>query len=186
VSGHHSKGPTRTDSDVHAGEALVRENVRRIAELEDVELQKRTLGERVIDTVSSICGSRRFIYLNALFFGLWLAANLGPVEGLHFDPFPFGLLTLVVSLEAIFLSLFILITQNLQVRLAERRHHLDLQIDLLAEQENTKMLQMLAAIHERLGIEEEDEQEVAALKQTTAPEKIIEEIQRHVEKEERP
>ena len=71
---------------------------------------------------------------------------------LAFDPFPYTFLTLVVSLEAIFLSIFILISQNQETQLTERRKHLDLQINLLAEQENTKMLQLLIAISEKVGV----------------------------------
>jgi uncharacterized membrane protein len=81
-----------------------------------------------------------------------------------------------VSLEAIFLSTFILISQNQETRLSERRNHLDLQINLLTEQENTKMLQMLKRISEKLDIEIEDDPTVQVLEQATRPEKLVEQI----------
>ena len=88
----------------------------------------------------------------------------------HIDPFPFQFLTLVVSLEAIFLTTFIMISQNRQGRIAERRNHLDLQINLLAEQENSKMLAMLDAIMEHLGIKDTDP-DVRILEEATQPDR---------------
>ena len=84
-------------------------------------------------------------------------------------------LTFVVSLEAIFLSTFILISQNRQNRVAERRNHLDLQINLLSEQENSKILAMLEAISEHLGLPEKDP-EVRILEESTRPERLVEQI----------
>lgn len=158
---------------------VVRENVRTIAQLEEAARDARTLTDRIVDTISTFCGSLAFVYVHTIWFSLWIAINLFPVRAIRFDPFPFGLLTMVVSLEAIFLSTFILITQNRQSQMADRRNHLDLQINLLAEQENTKMLQMLQAIHQHLGIRDEDP-EVAVLEQATKPEKVVQEIERYV------
>ncbi len=91
-----------------------------------------------------------------------------------------GFLTLGVSLEAIFLSAFIMITQNRQARLADRRNHLDLQINLLAEQEVTKLLEMVEGFHHHLGIGRSDP-DVAALKEATQAEKVVEHVQSYVE-----
>jgi uncharacterized membrane protein len=161
-------------------DALVRANVHTIAQLEQSAREGRTIPDRIIDMVSAFCGSLAFVYLHAMWFAAWILLNLWPTPGLQFDPFPFGLLTLVVSLEAIFLSTFILITQNRQSRIADRRNHLDLQINLLAEQENTKMLAMLTAIQKKLGIGDVDP-EVEVMEQATSPERVVEEIQRCVE-----
>ena len=73
-----------------------------------------------------------------------------------FDPFPFGLLTMIVSLEAIFLATFVLISQNRQAQLADRRAKVDLQVDMIAEQEVTKLMQLLIDIHDHLGINHQD------------------------------
>lgn len=95
-----------------------------------------------------------FIVFHAVWFGGWIAFNLEQGQGAAFDPFPFSLLSLIVSLESIFLALFILMSQSRSNVEADRRNHLDLQINLLAEDENTKMLQMLQALceHHKLAI----------------------------------
>jgi uncharacterized membrane protein len=166
----------------HAEETgqLVLENVQRIASMEEAERKARGAVDRVVDRISSFCGSLLFVYIHLVWFALWLGINLSPIRDLRFDPYPFGLLTLVVSLEAILLSTFILITQNRQARMADRRHHLDLQINMLAEQEATKMLVMLERIEKRLGIREQDP-EVAALEQATEPDKVVAAIKEYVE-----
>jgi len=120
----------------------------------------------------------KFVWLHVAGFAVWIALNLVPGVN-HIDPFPFTFLTLVVSLEAIFLSTFILISQNHDTRLSERRNHLDLQINLLSEQENTKMLMMLQAIAEKVGAEIEPDEDVSLLAQETELEKVVEQIQQH-------
>jgi uncharacterized membrane protein len=92
------------------------------------------------------------------------------------DPYPFSFLTLVVSLEAIFLSTFIMISENRQGRLEERRSHLDLQINLLAEQENTKMLQLLTSIARKLEVEDGGDPSVTVLEQATRPDALLKQI----------
>jgi len=88
-----------------------------------------------------------------VWFGFWLLAGTGSLPGLPaVDPFPFAFLTLVVSLEAIFLAIFVLISQNRMTRLADHRAHLDLQVNLLAEQESTTTLKLVQEIRAHLGI----------------------------------
>jgi uncharacterized membrane protein len=111
-----------------------------------------------------------------LWFGGWIGENL--VRGFAgFDPYPFSLLTLIVSLEAIFLSAFILISQNRDAHLSERRNQLDLQINLLAEQENTKMLTMLKQIADKVGADVSQDPTLAVLEQATQPAKLVEQIE---------
>jgi uncharacterized membrane protein len=172
----------RSAGDTAGVDELVRENVRAIAELEAAARLPRTHADRIIEGIARVCGSLAFIYVHVVLFTLWVAINLSPVRRWHFDPFPFPLLGVVAALEAIFLASSILLVQNRQTQLTERRSHLELQVNLLAEQENTKMLAMLEAIQERLGISAGDP-EVAALKQATEPEKLVEEIRRHVEED---
>src|SRR6185295_16943258 len=132
-------------------------NVRTIGEYEERALASRSPGERLGDAAARIIGTTAFAILHLIWFGAWILLNVGIVQGFTpFDPFPFSLLTLVVSLEAIFLSLVLVISQNRITRQAERRAHLDLQINLLAEEESSKTLQLLARIAERLGIEHLD------------------------------
>jgi uncharacterized membrane protein len=176
---HHRQGEPPADGKAQAHE-LVRQNVRTVAELEVAAQEARSRTDRIIDAIAGFAGSLTFVYVHILWFALWMAFNLCSNRRLHFDPFPFSLLTLVVSLEAIFLSTFILISQNREQQIADRRNHLDLQINMLTEQENTKMLEMLHSIQRRLGIEDKDPV-VQALKEATRPEKVAEEIRRHVE-----
>jgi len=163
---------------------LTRRNVALIGRLEDASKAKRTITDKVVDQITGFCGRMAFVWVHVIWFGGWIMLNLSHIgsKGLHFDPYPFQLLTLVVSLEAIFLSTFILISQNRQGRLAERRSHLDLQINLLSEQENTKMLAMLTAIQNHLGIEFSDAEETV-LEQATDPENMVKQIEDIVEKE---
>jgi uncharacterized membrane protein len=104
----------------------------------------------VTDAVTAVAGSAAFLVLHAVWFTVWIAINLR--RDPPFDPFPFTFLTLLVSLEAIILTGMVLMTQNRMTRQAEKRAHLDLQVNLLAEQELTTMLQMLTALCERLGV----------------------------------
>ena len=127
-------------------EDLAQQNIETIVRLEKATRAHRTLADRLVDAISAFCGSLVFVWVHLGWFGLWMGANL--LWGGAFDPYPFPLLMLIVSLEAIFLSTFILISQNRDAHLSEQRSQLDLQINLLAEQETTTMLTMLKQIAE--------------------------------------
>jgi uncharacterized membrane protein len=122
-------------------------NVRAIAQLERSAMADRSSADRLSDAITHVAGSLAFLVFHLVAFGLWIAVNIGLVPGVQpFDPYPFSFLTLVVSLEAIFLATFVLMSQNRAARLADRRAHLDLQVDLLAERELTAILHMLSAL----------------------------------------
>jgi uncharacterized membrane protein len=144
-------------------------NVRAIAELERRSIHQRGPADRVSDAIAHFAGSTTFVVVHAVLFAGWIAANVGMVPGVTpFDPYPFAFLTLVVSLEAIFLSIFVLMSQNRMAHLADRRAHLDLQIDLLAEREVTVMLRMLRALCDKQGIRLEGlDRDVQALLEET-------------------
>jgi uncharacterized membrane protein len=154
---------------------VTRENVRAMRRLEDLAVARRTTADRIAEFVAQFCGSITFVWIHTALFAGWILWNALPALP-HFDPYPFTFLTLCVSLEAIFLSSFILISQNYEMRVSERRSQLDLQINLLAEQENTKMLQMLERISRKLDIEEDDELELRVLEQATRPETLAKQI----------
>ena len=156
-------------------EDLTQRNVEAILQLEETAREKRTTLDRAVDGITSFCGSLSFVWFHAVWFGLWMIYGLIRKGG--FDPFPFQLLTLIVSLEAIFLSTFILISQNRDMQLAERRNHLDLQINLLTEQENTKMLMMLKQIADKVGADIHQDPDVKVLEQATRPDKLVEQIE---------
>ena len=122
-------------------------NVRAIAELEQNAMASRSSADRMSDAITRVAGSAPFVVVHVLWFTVWIVVNTHLVpEVPAFDPYPFSFLTLVVSLEAIFLAIFVLMSQNRAARLADRRAHLDLQVDLLAERELTVMLHMLRAL----------------------------------------
>lgn len=128
-------------------------NVRAIAELERAAMAQRTAADRVSDAITHVAGSAACVAAHAVGFAMWIAINVGLVPAIApFDPYPFSFLTLVVSLEAIFLSIFVLMSQNRMSRHADRRAHLDLQVDLLAERELTVMLHLLQALCDKHGI----------------------------------
>jgi len=159
----------------HTVEELTRRNVETILELEEAAKASRSTTDRVASAIAGFCGSMKFVWLHVIWFAFWIGLNVIPGFS-RFDPFPFTFLTLCVSLEAIFLSTFILISQNHETRLSDRRNHLDLQVNLLAEQENTKMLTMLKRIAEKLGVEDGDPA-TQVLQQATRPQKLVEQIE---------
>lgn len=166
-----SEEPSRTESP----DELTQRNVEVIKQLEDAAKQERTKSDLVAEVVARFCGSMTFVWVHVIWFGGWIIFNVVP--GLpRVDPFPFTFLTLVVSLEAIFLSTFILISQNHDTKLSERRNNLDLQINLLSEQENTRMLEMLRAIAEKLGCELPNDQEVKKLSEIVDPGRVAAQI----------
>jgi uncharacterized membrane protein len=157
----------------HSVADVTRENVRAMRRLEDLALGHRSHADRFADLVARFCGSITFVWVHAAVFAAWIAWNALPVLP-HFDPYPFTFLTLCVSLEAIFLSSFILIQQ---MRITERRNQLDLQINLLAEQENTKMLQLLDRMAKKMGLYDDDDPEIEVLEQATRPETLARQIE---------
>jgi len=155
---------------------LTRRNVELIRQLEEAAKQERTRSDLVAEAVAKFCGSMTFVWVHVVWFSAWVIINVAP--GLpHIDPFPFTFLTLVVSLEAIFLSTFILISQNHDTKITERRNHLDLQINLLSEQENTKMIGILQSIAAKVGAEIPHDPHLQALSEDTAPEKLVQQIE---------
>jgi uncharacterized membrane protein len=158
------------------GEDVTRENIEAMRRLEEAQMAQRTRADRIAAVIARFCGSMTFAWIHVAAFASWIAYNCVPWFK-AFDPYPFTFLTLVVSLEAIFLSTFILISQNYELRVTERRNMLDLQINLLAEQENTKMLQILEQIAKKVGARVEDDPQIRALEEATRPEALVRQIE---------
>ena len=160
---------------------LVRKNVEAIARLEQAAHVSRTRSDVISDTVAKFCGRPLFIYVHCLWFGAWLAINTlpAPFRQYRFDRPPFSILTMIVALEAIFLSSFILMSQTRQQKLADQRNHLDLQVNMLAEQESSQMLTMMKQLMDHVGIKTAVELE--ALQETTDHERLAEQIERSLE-----
>jgi uncharacterized membrane protein len=138
----------------HLGSATER-NIQTVANLERRFRDERTWLDRVSDAIGGFSGSIYFVLLHVIGISIWLLINAGHFFGVKkFDPFPFILLSMVVSVEAVLLSTFVLMKQNRMSERVEQRDHLNLQIDLLAEEEITKMLQLQRLVCKRLGIDE--------------------------------
>jgi uncharacterized membrane protein len=152
-------------------------NVRAICELEAAALARRSLSARVGDVIAIHAGRMWFIVVHMTWFAIWIALNVKPHGKGIFDPFPFPLLTMIVSLESIFLSLFILMSQNRTGLQADQRNHLELQINLLSEDENTKMLQMLRALCEHHKLKIANDPEIHAMTKRTEINDVLSELQ---------
>lgn len=156
---------------------IVEQNIAAIIERRQRMLDARNLQDRIADAITQFSGSMAFLYIHILWFLVWILLNVGIVKVKPFDPFPFGFLTLVVSLEAIFLSTFVLISQNRMSDAAEEKADLDLQINLLAEHEISRILRLVDAMAEQMGVAEAFDPSLDALKADTRPETVLDEIQ---------
>jgi uncharacterized membrane protein len=155
--------------------SVTRENVAAITHLEQHIGSAMTGTDRFADRVRRFCASAGFLVFHVIWFAAWIAWNAVPGTW-HFDPYPFTFLTLTVSLEAIFLSAFVLISQEHSSRLDAQRNRLDLQINLLTEQENTKMLLMLERIAAAVGVPTQSDEMLQAFEQTMKPEELARQI----------
>jgi uncharacterized membrane protein len=128
--------------------------------------KKRSRTEKIADWMTATFGSMVFLMLNVLWFVTWIVANVEVVPGVTpFDPFPFGLLTMIVSLEAIVLAIFVLISQNRATKIEDLREEIDLQVDILTERELTKLLKIVYAIAEKQGISLSQDEELQTMLQ---------------------
>jgi len=135
----------------------VQKNIQAIIKLEEEAFHNLSSGERISNTIARFVGRMSFAIYHIIWFGVWALINTGLIPTIEpFDAFPFTLLTTLVSLEAIFLSIFLLINQNAMSRQSDHRAHLDLQVNLLAEQEATQMLRMIRRICRKFEIEVDD------------------------------
>jgi uncharacterized membrane protein len=155
-----------------------KKNVETISQVEQKLVGRRTRMDRLGDAIARFFGTMRFIIAHALFFTGWFVLNLGLVPNIPpFDAYPFPFLGLIVGIEFIFLTTFVLMNQNLQSRREEQWAHLNLQLAMLAEHEVTKNMQMLHLICKHMGLEKSiGVSEVKELAQATAVTTLVEEI----------
>ena len=138
-----------------------------IADVVKLEPSSTTFGERLAEGITNFTGSLLFVWIHIVWFSLWIVLDL-PWWGFRpFDPFPFTFLTMVVSLEAIFLSAFILMSESTQSRLADHRARVNLEVDMIAEREVTKLMELVVAIHQHLGIHRPPDHELESIQKTT-------------------
>lgn len=145
-------------------------------------LRQRSLLTQISDDLTEICGSTSFLLFHLIYIGFWIAINLGYLPQIEiFDPFPFGLLTMVLSIEAIFLAIFILVSQNRSSYVNTIRDEVHMRVNLIAEEEITKVLQLLAEIRRDMGIKKEDPQLSEMLERINTnyiERSVLEELQR--------
>ena len=177
MSGAH---PRQTPEDTHLA-GVVHRNIEALLEMRREFDRRKGVQDRFADKVTAFTGSMRFVLLHAALVTVWLLINTGVLPIVKpFDPYPFVMLAMIASVEAIFLSTFVLISQNRMAALDDRRADLDLQISLLSEHEITRLITMVEAISRHLDLRmPHDLQE---LKKDVAPEVVLQEIESASEK----
>jgi len=155
------------------------QNIDAIAKLEHEALGRRTITERVSEVITKIVGNMTFLLAQLVLISSWILVNLQLIPGVSaFDPFPFGVLALIVSSEGVFLTIFVLISQSRMARQADRRSHLGLQVGMLSEQELTTILQMLQKLCQHMGVNvDSSRQEVRSFSKTTDVHKLASELE---------
>jgi uncharacterized membrane protein len=158
---------------------VVERNIRALLAHRQVEEQRRSLGERIAHGVTGFTGSLLFVSVHLIILALWLMINLGWLPHLaRFDP-SFTILASAASVEALFLATFVLITQKRMAALAAKRAELDLQVSLLSEHEITRLITLVAAMAEHMGLDGARDPELAELSQDVAPEEVMEKMEAH-------
>ncbi len=162
--------------------STVQSNIRSIAELDRHSEAQRTLSERVSDVIAGFSGSMAFVALHVVWFAVWFLVNTRVLPWVKpFDPYPFILLAMIVSVEGVLLSTFVLMKQNRMTKKSDARDHLNLQIDLLAEEEITKSLQLLRAIAKQLKIPDQNgDSELEEMTTTTSVDLVAQQIKQEL------
>lgn len=142
---------------------------------------KRTAAEKVADWLTSRFGSMAFLILNFIWFASWVLINTGNIKSITpFDPFPFSLLTTVVSLEAIFLAIIVLISQNRNSKVDDLREEIHLQVNLIAEKEITKIIKMMAVLLEKQGVDLSQDPEIKKWSRPVSEEDIENRLEKEI------
>ncbi|HEX8295479.1 MAG TPA: DUF1003 domain-containing protein [Chthoniobacteraceae bacterium] len=151
------------------------QNIKALLQRRRREDAARPLRHRIAARITTFSGSMAFVYLHLALFGFWIVANLPFVPFPKFDP-SYVVLAMFASVEAIFLSTFVLITQNRMAELADKRDDLNLQISLLAEHEVTRLVELVSQIGQKLGIDEATNPELKDLMRDVDPETVLDSI----------
>ena len=170
-------GPTYPPPPPSGLSPVLERNIRALQLRRQQEEKEATAEERVAETITRFTGSMRFVYLHFAFFGIWVAANLGWIPGVPaWDP-SFVVLAMVASVEAIFLSTFVLISQNRMAAAADKRADLDLQVSLLAEHEITRLVTLVSGIADRMRVKTKADAEVEEITRDVAPDAVLDELE---------
>jgi len=156
---------------------VLERNIRSLKERRMREERQAGAQERVADAITRFAGSMVFVYLHLVAFGFWIGVNAGLIPGVPRWDESFVVLGTTASVEAIFLSTFVLISQNRMAAAADKRADLDLQISLLAEHEVTKLTSLVSAIADRLDVRTEVDAELGEIQKDVAPEAVLDELE---------
>jgi uncharacterized membrane protein len=156
---------------------VVRRNIEALAERRHAAAERRAASARLADRVTRFAGSGRFVVIHLVVYAVWLLVNLPLLSLPRFDPSLVGLAT-EASVEAIFLSTFVLMTQNRMQAIADERADLDLQVGLLAEHEISRLIALTDSLAARLGVPPARRSEADELARDVAPEQVLDEIRR--------
>ena len=170
-----SRPPTVPPPGADSLNSSLRRNIEALRERRLREEAAAWLSERIAARITAFTGSMRFVAVHAVLYGVWILANLGMLGVKPWDP-TFVVLAMIASVEAIFLSTFILISQNRMAATADRRAELDVQVSLLAEHEITKLVELVSQIATKLDIPHDERGEIAELKRMVAPEAVLDAI----------
>jgi uncharacterized membrane protein len=157
--------------------SVLERNIEALTQRREREEAEATVQERIAETITRFTGSMLFVYIHLAIFGFWIVANLGWIPGVPTWDESFVVLAMWASVEAIFLSTFVLISQNRMQAAADKRADLDLQIGLLSEHEVTKLVTLVSAIADRMGVRTEVDKELDEITQDVAPEAVLDEIE---------
>lgn len=157
---------------------VVQDNIRTLIETRKQMKRVGSFEDKLAGLITRLAGSVKFVYVHAVFILGWVVFNSGTLGFHPFDPFPFAILSMIASVEAIFVSTFVLISQNRMARIAERHADLDLQINLLAEHEITRLIQMTDAIAKHLQVVIPSDSNYEDLKTHVKPDHVLGEIAR--------
>ena len=159
---------------------MVERNIKALLERKQREDKERSAENRIADAITAFVGSMTFVYIHIVFFGTWILWNMGWLGLKPFDP-SLVILAMEASVEAIFLSTFVLISQNRMSAQADKRAELDLQVSLLTEHEVTHLIKMVKAIAQKMDIAESGNPEIEELEKDVAPEKVMDSMEQHQE-----
>jgi len=156
---------------------VLERNIEALTQRREREQAEATVQERIAEAITRFTGSMLFVYIHLAIFGFWIVANLGWIPGVPTWDQSFVVLAMWASVEAIFLSTFVLISQNRMQAAADKRADLDLQISLLAEHEITRLVTLVSAIADRMDVRTEVDEELDEITQDVAPEAVLDEIE---------
>ncbi|MBB1600456.1 DUF1003 domain-containing protein [Variovorax sp. UMC13] len=155
---------------------IVERNIAALVERRRQDYDATSAHDKIADVVTGFAGSLKFVYLHLVIYGAWIVINLGWVPGVtRFDP-TFVVLAMVASVEAIFISTFVLVSQNRMAAQSERRAELDLQISLLSEHEITRLIELVTEMGQRMGVEAADRRELQELAAEVQPEAVLDRL----------